>query len=57
MSWSGFHVPVNALIAQQHFEAPQRCKKAKKNGNSIPCFYFSETLMAQKPKEKTYFTI
>lgn len=28
MSWSG--VPVNALIAQQHFEAPQRCKKAKK---------------------------
>lgn len=47
LSWSEVHVPVNALIAQQHFEAPQHYEKAKNPSNSIPCFYFSEILMAR----------
>lgn len=55
MPSSWVHVHVNpfsgALIAQQHFEAPQHCKKPEKQ-DLHPCFYFSETLIAQKKKEK-----
>lgn len=55
MPSSWVHVHVNpfsgALIAQQHFEAPQHCKKPEKQ-DLHPCFYFSETLIAQKKKRK-----